>query len=431
MGSAMISASEVAYFSLSPSDLEQLGKEEEISSKRILKLKEAPRELLATVLISNNFINIAIIIISEIILTRSVPEGTFRQWAMGLQQNFNLEWVSVASLSVFLSFLVTVAAVTFLLVLFGEVAPKIYANINNIRHARLMSRPLLVLRRLFYPLSQLLLSWSGGIEESVYRRRLRSNSSTDKKELDKAIELTVTDHKDKEEVDILKGIIKFGDVETRQVMKSRVDVIGIERQETFDNVIKVIKESGYSRIPVYEDDFDTIVGILYVKDLLGFTQEDDDFEWQNLVRENVLYVPETKKIDELLKEFQSRRTHLAIVVDEYGGSSGLVTLEDVMEEVVGEIRDEFDLVDELDYVKLDDHNYIFEGKTLLNDVIRILDLDNDVFDEGRGTADSLAGLILELEGRIPMREKQISYKQMNFSIVEVSKRRIEKVKVGL
>ncbi len=427
----MISASEVAYFSLSPKDIENLNKEESPSSKRILKLKESPRELLATVLISNNFINIAIVILSEVVIRNIVPQGTFEKWAKLLQVNFGFNWITLERFSDILSFTVTVAAVTFVLVLFGEVAPKIYANINNVKHSRLMATPLLFLRRILYPMSQLLLKWSGGIEENVYRRRLHSHSGTDKKELDKAIELTVTDHEDRDEVDILKGIIKFGDVETRQIMKSRVDVVGLEIKEGFKSVIRIIKESGFSRLPVYEDDFDTMVGVLYVKDLLGLTQEKNDFEWQGLIRNNVLYIPETKKIDELLKEFQLKRTHMAIVVDEYGGSAGIITLEDIMEEVVGEIRDEFDTEEELEYVKIDDHNYIFEGKILLNDVTRILNLESDFFDDGRGTADSLAGLILELKNRIPKRDIEITYKAIKLIVVKVTKRRIEKVKVSL
>ena len=429
--SALISASEVAYFSLSPSDNEKLGKEDHSSSRRILKLKSEPRRLLATILISNNFVNIAIVILSESLLSSLVGPLTFENWANSIKASFALNWLGTPTLSSILSFSITVVAVTFLLVLFGEVAPKIYANINNIRHARFMSSPLLLLNRMFYPFSSILLGWTGGIEERVYRRRLLSNSSADKKDLDKAIELTVTNHEDREEVDILKGIIKFGDVETKQVMKPRVDVVGLDASENFQEVIRIIKACGYSRLPVFEEDFDSIIGILYVKDLLGLTRENADFKWQELIRNNVLYVPETKKIDELLKEFQLKRTHMAIVVDEYGGSSGIVTLEDIMEEVVGDIRDEFDSKEDIDYVKIDDHNFIFEGKTLLNDVVRILNLDDDIFDDGRGVADSLAGLLLELEGMIPKRDMEIHYKNLRFIPTQVSKRRIEKIQVSL
>ena len=256
----------------------------------------------------------------------------------------------------------------------------------------------------------------------MYRSRLKAGVTADRKEIGKAIELTVSEGGDQDEVDMLKGIIAFGDVETRQIMKSRVDVIGLEHELGYHQVIKVIKESGFSRLPVFDETFDKIVGILYVKDLLGLTKEGDQFVWQAHVRNNVLYVPETKKIDELLKDFQEKRTHMAIVVDEYGGSSGIVTLEDIMEEVVGDIRDEFDGDEEIDYEKINDKTYIFEGKTLLNDVIRVLQLDSDIFEEGRGTADSLAGLVLELESIIPRRNKVIQYRTLKMTVMKASKR---------
>lgn len=431
LSSALISASEVAYFSLSPQDVDKLSKDDKPSSKRILQLKEKPRNLLATILISNNFINIAIVVLSEVLIRDLLSDETFSRWASNLQPYLGGGWISISSLSRVLSYLITVVVVTFLLVLFGEVAPKIYANINNIRHARLMSRPLRFLNNVFYPASRLLLGWSGGIEERVYRSRLKAGQTADRREIGKAIELTVSGGGDQEEVDMLKGIIAFGDVETKQIMKSRVDVIGLDQELGFHDVIKMIKESGFSRLPVYEESFDKIIGILYVKDLLGLTREEDEFNWLSHVRPNVLYVPESKKIDELLKDFQSKRTHMAIVVDEYGGSSGIVTLEDIMEEVVGDIRDEFDVEDDIEYEKINDTTYVFEGKTLLNDVIRVLNLDSDIFEEGRGSADSLAGLILELESMIPRRNKVIQYKTLKLTVVKTSKRRIEKVKVEL
>ncbi len=429
--SALISASEVAFFSITQKDLDNLDSIYVKSNDRINLLKSRPRELLATILIANNFINIAIVLISDFLLRRILTEAMLLTWAEGLQNMISIGFLSAQTISHTISFLITVIGVTFLLVLFGEVAPKIYANLNNIRHARLMATPLLLLSNLFSPLNNLLISWSSRFEERVYRRRLTTQSMTDKKELDKAIELTVSEDEHKEDVDILKGIIKFGDVITKQIMKSRVDVVALDKQQKFGEVLNTIKESGFSRIPVYEDDFDNIKGILYVKDLLGFTDKGDDFSWQDLVRNNVLYVPESKKIDELLKEFQSKRTHMAIVVDEYGGSSGLVTLEDIMEEVVGDIKDEFDTEEEVEYMKIDDHNFIFEGKTLLNDVARLAGIDSTVFDEGRGSADSLAGLILELEGKIPKRDKEITYKNLKFKIVSVNKKRIERINVRL
>jgi gliding motility-associated protein GldE len=324
-----------------------------------------------------------------------------------------------------------VVGVTFLLVLFGEVAPKIYANLNNVKHAKLMAKPLTLMLKVFSPFSAMLVKWSRNIEERVYHNRLKTGGSMDKNEIDKAIELTVQHDTNQEEVDILKGIINFGDVTAKQIMKSRVDVVALDINDNFKDVLKLIKESGFSRIPVYEEDFDRIKGVLYAKDLLGFTEEKDDFNWVQFVRTQTLFVPETKKIVDLLKEFQEKRTHMAIVVDEYGGSSGLVTLEDIMEEVVGDIRDEFDTEEEVDYIKIDDSNYIFEGKSLLNDVARIIGVKNDIFEEGKGTSDSIAGLILELEGQIPKKDKEIIYKELKFKIISVNQRRIEKVNVSL
>lgn len=429
--SALISASEVAFFSISQKTLNDLDSAFEKSNKRIAALKDKPRELLATILVANNFINIAIVLLADFLLRQVLREDTLLSWASSIKGTLSLTIISEESLSQSISFIIAVVGVTFLLVLFGEVAPKIYANMNNVKHARLMSAPLLVLTQVFSPLNNILISWSSRFEERVYRRRLSTQSTTDKRELDKAIELTVSEGEHKEDVDILKGIIKFGDVITRQIMKSRVDVVAIDILSQFDEVIHIIKDSGFSRIPVYEEDFDKIKGVLYVKDLLGYTDEGNTFDWQNLIRTNILYVPESKNIDELLKEFQLKRTHIAIVVDEYGGSSGIVTLEDIMEEVVGDIKDEFDVDEEVDYMKIDDHNYIFEGKTLLNDVARLAGIDSEIFDDARGSADSLAGMILEIEGKIPKRDKEITYKTLKFKIVSVNKKRIEKINVRL
>ena len=401
------------------------------ANKRINTLKKKPRELLATILVSNNFINIAIVLTSDFLLRRLLSEQTFLNWAHAVKKNIALNFISADALSHVLSFLLTVIGVTFLLVLFGEVAPKIYANLNNKRHARMMASPLLFLSNVLSPLNYILIRWSSKFEEGVYRRRLTSYGSADKREIDKAIELTVSEDEHKEDIDILKGIIKFGDVVAKQIMKSRVDVVSIDMESSYKEVINTIKTSGFSRIPIQAEDFDNIKGVLYVKDLLGHTTKEDGFQWQELIRTNVLYVPETKKIDELLKEFQKKRTHIAIVVDEYGGSSGIVTLEDIMEEVVGDIKDEFDHDEEVEYVKIDDHNYIFEGKTLLNDVARISGLDSHIFDEGKGVADSLAGLILEIEGKIPKRDREISYKNLKFKIISVNKKRIERINVQL
>lgn len=431
LGSALISASEVAFFSLSPQDMENLEKDPSRANTLIQELKEKPRRLLATILISNNFINIAIVILSDYILGQFISEQTFNRWSQNIIESTGWSIVSIDTLSTVISFFITIIGVTFLLVLFGEVAPKIYANLNNVRHSKMMAAPLMLLSKVLSPFNLLLVKFSSKIEERVYRKRLTTHNITDKKELDKAIDLAVSEGEDREDVDILKGIIKFGDVITKQIMKSRIDVLAISHDSDFKEVMKIVKDSGFSRIPVYEDDFDKILGILYVKDLLGFTHESEDFDWKKRVRTNTLYIPETKKIDELLKEFQLKRTHMAIVVDEYGGTSGLVTLEDIMEEVIGDIRDEFDQEEDIDYLKIDDHNYIFDGKTLLNDVARIIGVDSDMFNEGRGNADSLAGLILELEGILPKRDKEINYHHLKFKIVSVSQRRIEKINISL
>ena len=274
--------------------------------------------------------------------------------------------------------------------------------------------------------------WSNRIESRITHSN-NYQSNTSKEDIDAAIDLTVNsdDESSEEEADILKGIVKFGDVSTKQIMKSRVDVVAIDVNSTFDEVMKIIKESGFSRIPVFDDDFDSIVGVLYVKDLIGLYAEKKNFEWTSLVRTAVLYVPESKKIDDLLKEFQGKRTHIAIVVDEYGGSAGIVTLEDVMEEVIGDIKDEFDEEEEVDYVQLTDNNYIFEGKSLLNDVCRIIGEDTDYFDQMKGESDSLAGLIIEMHGSIPKVETEIEFRDVSLKIISVSKRRIEKIHLSL
>lgn len=430
--SGLISGSEVAFFSLTHNDFEKLEQESSNNSRRILQLKEKPRTLLATILISNNFINIAIVIISEFVIMNLLPPETFEAWSAGVIRYFTLEGaVSTDYLGRIIGFLITVVGVTFLLVLFGEVAPKVYANLNNIKLAKFMSAPLLLLMRLFSPMSRVLVAWTGIIENRLAQRTL-GGSPASKEDIDEAIELTVSSESNtKKEIDILKSIVKFGDVSVKQIMRSRVDVVAVDFRIGFPELLEVVRNSGYSRIPVYDTDFDNVTGILYVKDLLGHLHEEPGFEWQQLIRTNVLYVPEAKKINDLLKEFQRERLHLAIVVDEYGGSSGIVTLEDIMEEVIGDIKDEFDDEAEVIYRKIDDYNYLFEGKTLLNDVCRIIGVDTNTFDEVKGDADSLAGLILELYGQIPKKDAELYYNLFRFKIVSVSKRRIEQVLVTL
>jgi putative hemolysin len=433
ISSGFISASEVAYFSLSPNDLDKLSADRHHSIKRIFWLKDQPRRLLATILIGNNFVNIAIVILSEFVLRQLLPESTFLQWSKGL-----MDFLGIANADTYeivlanvISFTITVVGVTFLLVLFGEIAPKVYARRNNIGLAKAMSGPLVIMMRIFKPLSSLLVNSTQFIETRL-ARSTQKTSAASKADIDEAIELTVSNEKNnKQEVDILKSIVKFTDVTARQIMTSRVDVVAVDVNEDYQELLRTVRESGYSRIPVYEQDLDNLKGILYVKDLIGHLQEAQDFKWQDLIRTNVMYVPEAKKISDLLKEFQKQHLHMAIVVDEYGGSSGIVTLEDILEEIIGDIQDEFDDEPEIVYRKLDDFNYLFEGKTLLNDVYRITGIENGIFDFIKGDADSLAGLILELHGQIPKKDTEVTYNHFRFKIVSVNKRRIEQVLITL
>ncbi len=425
--SALVSGSEVAFFSLSPNDLENLDKDDDKKNKLVLKLRDKPRKLLATILIANNFVNIGIVILSDFLVRKVLGDERLLSIGQWLQQYLPGEAISLGRI---INFLVTVVGVTFLLVLFGEVAPKIYANLNNLRFARVMSRPMSVLSGVFTPLSALLVRWSSKMESRFISTRTGIDD-TSKEELDKAIELTVSGEEQAEEADILRGIIKFGNVSAKQIMKSRVDVVAAEEKQNFTEVMAMIKDNGFSRIPVYREDFDEVVGILYAKDLLGYSKEKSDFNWQQFIRENLIYVPESKKIDDILKEFQQQRLHMAIVVDEFGGSAGIITLEDIVEEVIGEIKDEFDDEEEVDYIKINDSNFIFEGKTLLHDVARILNVEKDTFDKHKADTDSIAGLLLNHFGRIPKKDKELMLGQFKFKIVAVSKRRIEKVHVTM
>lgn len=425
--SALISSSEVAFFSLTSSDFQKLEQDSSRASQNILALKEFPRRLLATILISNNFINIGIVVLSDFVFRMALPVEDFIEKMTGVPDNWLVLGITRKELGEYTHFGITVIGVTFLLVLFGEVAPKVYAKLNNMKIALFMSGPLMRLSGFFKPISNLLVAGTKIIEKRLEGRA--NSGSTSKEDIDQAIELTVRD--EQQEIDILKGIVKFGEVSVKQIMRSRVDVVAVDFKTGFADLIKLIKESGYSRIPVYNEDFDNITGVLYAKDLLKFLNEADDFEWQGIIRSDIHYVPEAKKISDLLKEFQTKRLHIAVVVDEYGGSSGLVTLEDIMEEVIGEIKDEFDDMIEVDYKKLDDFNYVFEGKTLLNDVCRVMGLDTGTFDDEKGDADSLAGLLLEIIGFIPRKGRVVYSGKYRMEIMSVNKRRIEQIKITL
>ena len=429
IGSGLISGSEVAFFSLSHNDFARLEEDPtDTAAKKILALKERPRRLLAAILISNNFINVGIVVLSDYIIGELLSAETLNRWSEGLRASMSFipaNW----DLAKILSFVVVVVGVTSLLLLFGEVAPKIYAKINKMKMAKMMAGPLRIIVRLCAPFSELLVRFTSLIEKRLERSQ-NPNMPT-RQDIDDAIDLTVDREQNEREVDILKSIVKFGEVSVKQIMRSRVDVVSIDLRSNFGTVLNIARESGFSRIPVYETDFDHVAGILFVKDLLGYLKESEDFEWQGLIRTNVFYVPEAKKIDDLLKEFQLNRSHMAIVVDEYGGSAGIVTLEDIMEEVIGEIRDEFDDAEDIDYEQLNEKTYIFEGKTMINDMCRVLDLDTAIFDNARGDADSVAGLMLEMVGHLPRKGREINYQNYRFSAVAVNPRRVERVRIVL
>ena len=401
--SALISGSEVAFFSLNPTEKETLNNTDNKIHKRVNKLLASPKTLLATILISNNFINVAIIILSTYTINNL----------------FNF-----SSLSDWLVFVIQVVGITFVILLFGEVIPKVYATKHALILAKTMSKPVTFLKNFFKPISSLLIFSTGIIDKRVKKKGL----DVSVEELSHALDLTEDIPEDKDEHRILKGIVKFGETSVKQVMKARVDVVSIEKDTPYKDVLSIILDCGHSRIPVYEESFDKIVGLLYIKDLLSHINEKESFDWNSLIR-NPFFVPENKKLDDLLKEFQDKKIHLAIVVDEYGGTSGIITLEDVLEEIVGDISDEFD-ADDISYSKLDDNTYIFDGKTGLNDLFKIINIEDDsVFDDVRKDADTLAGLVIEIAGKIPQKNEKISHKSFSFVIEAADKRRVKRVKL--
>ncbi len=403
--SAMISGSEIAYFSLNPSQLKDIQESPSKSNKLIMYLLGNSKRLLATILIANNFINVAIVILS-VYVTKEL---------------FDLIYYPV------LAFVIQVIVVTFLILLFGEILPKMYATKNAVRFATIMTSPLRFLIRLFYPLSSILVKSTSFIDKRLAGKGINISIS----DLSDAIELTSDENTPEEEKKMLKGIVKFGDIDVKEIMKSRVDVVAIEMNTGFNELLKIIIDSGYSRIPVYEESFDKVRGILYVKDLLPHLDKKEGYDWHRLIRD-AFFVPENKKISDLLREFQERKIHMAIIVDEYGGTSGIITLEDIIEEIVGEITDEFDIVeDEISYSKIDENNYIFEGKTTINDFCKIIGIEDDIFDDVKGESDSLAGLILELEGEIPEKGTCISHRNFEFKILASDDRRIQRIKVSV
>ncbi|WP_232830188.1 gliding motility-associated protein GldE [Lewinella sp. IMCC34191] len=434
--SGLVSGSEVAFFSLTANDYEELEQEGNPARETLYELRDKPRLLLATILIANNFINIAIVLVSEIILRKVFPESLFASWARAIRGSLSfMERFTEEGLSNAIGFAITIIGVTFLLVLFGEVAPKVYASYNKKSLAIAMARPIDVMMRAFHPLASSLVQGAGFIERRLENHTMDAAAAS-QEDIDEAIDLTVNsddsgeDHP-RQDVDILKRIVKFNNVTVRQIMRARGDVIAVENKIGYHELRDVIRESSYSRIPVFEEDFDKVKGLLYVKDLLGHRHEPEDFDWVRLVREDILFVPENKKISDLLKEFQTEKTHMAIVVDEYGGTEGIVTLEDVLEEVIGDIHDEFDENEEIVYQRIDDLNYVFDGKTMLNDVYRLLELPDSTFTPVKGEAESLAGLLLEILGRLPEVGEEIVFNNYRFQVMAVNKRRIEEVLLTL
>jgi gliding motility-associated protein GldE len=405
-----MSSTEVALFSLDYHQLKEIETNDDKTDDMILDFINKPRRLLATILLAITLFSLSIVLLFESLIELSVKHEF-------LENHKTVE------------FIVKVSFETFIIVLFAEVIPKIYASQNNLKVARLLIHPIKFFSTIFAPFVKALIFTS-----NFFEKRLEgANKSVSAKDIDEAIDITTSQDKndtERNDTKILKGIVKFGNIAVTQIMRSRMDVVAVEKDVNFEELLKIVRESGYSRIPVMEDNFDKVVGVLYVKDLLKFIDADKNFHWQQLIRP-ALYVPESKKIDDLLEDFQTKRVHMAIVVDEYGGSSGIVTLEDVLEEVIGDIKDEFDDASEIDFKKLDNHNFIFEGRTALNDVCKVLEIPTNTFDDARGDADSMAGLILELNSEIPIEGDELKYQHFTFLILEADKTRVIRVKVTL
>jgi gliding motility-associated protein GldE len=402
--SAFISASEVAFFSLKGDFLDKCRTSDETADKNIVDLLKKPRLLLATILICHDFVNVAVVTMS-----------TFLMWEM---TNTRKPAEAIVGIVTF--------AVTFALTFFSEIVPKVYATQHNLSFARKVGRTWKVLQSFWRPVSWLLLTMSQVVERRVEKK----GYSTTVEELNQALELT-TEHNGttEEEKDILKGIVNFGTLTVKQVMKSRVDISAVDAELNFTELMDQVNKSGFSRIPVFRETIDTIEGILYTKDLLPYLDETENFKWQKLLRPS-FFVPETKKLDSLLKDFQGKRVHMAVVVDEYGGTAGIVTLEDLIEEIIGDINDEFDEVN-LGYQKVDDHNFIFEGKISIHDLCKALEVDSSMFDDVKGESESLGGLILELHSALPKAGDQVTFERFTFTVLNVDKKRISRVRVAL
>ena len=399
--SALASASEIAFFSLSPQHLTEISEERRKSDTYILQLREQSDRVLATILILNNLVNVGIIM---------------------LLNYFFMDWMHFGQGAEWLEFLLLTVLLTFLLLLFGEIMPKIYSAQYTLSFARFAAPILNIMMKVFYPVSSLLMM-SKAFTDRIVSYETESLTVDD---LEKAMELT--NKKDiAEESQMLQGIIRFGGEMAREVMTPRVDIVDLDMSATFPEVIKCVVDNNYSRIPVYKGTSDNIQGVLYIKDLLPHLQKPATFRWQTLIRPPY-FVPETKMIDDLLRDFQQNKVHIAIVVDEFGGTSGIVTMEDIIEEIIGEIDDEYD-DDEKTYHRLNQNTYLFQAKTLLTDFYRIMGLDDDFFDGVDGDADTLAGLLLELKGEFPSMHERLVYRNFTFEIMEMDERRIVSIKV--
>ena len=403
MLSALISGAEVAFFSLSQTDLNRAAESKSSKENAVVTLLERPKKLLATILVSNNFINILIVL-----LFAYIGDFVFAEIASDL-----------------LKFLIEVVLITFLILLFGEVLPKLYASRNSLKFAALMAYPLKVLVSLLSFISFPLLSLNNIIENNLGKQK----SSLSVEKLSQALGLTSNETTTKDDQKILRGIVSFGNTETGQIMTPRIDIFALSKDETYENVVAKIVNEGFSRNPVYNENIDEIIGVLYAKDLLPYIDV-KNFEWQKLIREPY-FVPENKKLDDLLKEFQEKKNHLAIVVDEYGGTSGIVTLEDVIEEIVGDISDEYDQ-DDAPYSVIDENNFLFDGKINLKDFYKILEIeDSYLFEENKGESETLAGFILEIHGRFPRKQEIITFSKYAFKVELMDKKRIKQVKVTI
>lgn len=400
-GSALMSSSEVAYFSLGPEDIEKLKINKSKRAKTALRLVSMPDKLLSTILVANNTVNIAVVLLAAYLSARTFDFSSYP----------------------LLGFIIEAIGITFLLLIFGEIMPKVYATHNQIPTALFMAIPMMVLEKTFRPVASLLILSSAFVKKRT--GAMSSNISMD--DLSDALELASEDINEDEK--ILKGIVNFGNINVSAIMCPRIDVTAVDIKLGFSKILSIITESGFSRIPVYSGSFDSVKGILYAKDILPYVNSPDNFNWQTLLRPPY-FVPETKRINDLLKEFQVKKIHMAVVIDEYGGTSGIITLEDILEEIVGEITDESD-EEETMFRKIDEKSFIFEGKVLLNDFFKIIEADDDPFEEVRGESETLAGLILELTGEIPQKDQVIKYKNFIFRIESADKRRVKEIHVEI